>query len=132
MVKEMKAHFHVVNLDDLVAKVKKRCQLCQAAEKPNWAGPGQWKSTPIPEHPMLDVAVDIVHMGEDRTWDGKLVDSCFVVVDRHSGWMQAYPVAKNGFTAKLAALIVHHNWFCNFGVLRSVCSDLGPQFKATW
>ena len=43
---------------------------------------------------MLDIALDIVHMGDDRTHEGKQVDSCLVVVDRHSGWVQAYPVAK--------------------------------------
>ena len=65
-------------------------------------------------------------------WDGRLVDSCLVVVDRHSGWVQAYPVAKKGLTAKVAALLVYNNWFCNFGVPRTICSDLRPQFKAAW
>ena len=31
---------------------------------------------------MQDVAVDVVHMGEATTWEGKKVDSCLVVVDR--------------------------------------------------
>ena len=132
MVQDMKVRFEVANLEELVGKVKKGCQACQAAEKPNWTGPGQWRSTPVPDHPMMDVAVDLVHMGEEKNWEGKVVDSCFVVVDRHSGWVEACPVNKKGFTAKQAALLLHNRWFCSFGVPRSICSDLGPQFKATW
>ena len=81
---------------------------------------------------MIDFCVDAVHLGEDKTLDGKLVHSCLVVVDRHSGWIQAFPVAKKGLTGKLAAQLMYYNWFCIFGVPRSVCSDLGPQFKAAW
>lgn len=76
--------------------------------------------------------MDVVHMGDATTWDGKRVDSCLVVVDRHSGWIQAYPVAKKGLTAKMAAYLMYHNWFCCFGVPRTICSDLGAQFKAAW
>jgi len=105
--------------------------VCQASDKPNW-GQVEWRSTPVPEHPMLDIALVIVHMGDDKACDGRNVDSCLVVVDRHSGLVQAYPLAKKGLTAKSAALLVHANWFCPFGVPRSICSDLGPHFKAAW
>ena len=131
MIRDMKSRFLTPNLAECVKKVKGGCQVCQASERPNWGGVG-WRSTPVPEHPMMDIALDVVHMGEDKTFDGKTVDSCLVVVDRHSGWIQAYPVSKKGLTAKQAALLLHQNWFCPFGVPRSVTSDLGSQFKASW
>jgi len=80
----------------------------------------------------MDIALDVVFMGEDTTYDGQTVDSCLVVVDRHSGWVEAYPVAKKGLTSKLAAQFMYHKWFSNFGLPRSICSDLGAQFKAQW
>ena len=42
----------------------------------------------------MDICVDVVHMGGDKTWEGKVVDSFVVVEDRHSGWVQAYPAHK--------------------------------------
>ena len=81
---------------------------------------------------MQDIALDVLHIGEDTTWDGKLVDSALVVVDRHSGWIQANPVAKKGFTGKAAAMIMYHSWLSTFGIHRSICSDVRSQFKASW
>ena len=89
-------------------------------------------STPIPEQPMVDIALDVVFMGDDKTYDNRVVDSCLVVVDRHSGWVDAYPVVKKGLTSTLAAQLMYHGWFSTFGLPRSVCSDLGAQFKAQW
>ena len=93
MAVDMKERLVASKLVDVIKEVKKGCQVCQASEKPNWRKVA-WKSVPVPEHPMMDISVDVVFMGEDKTWDGKVVDSCLVVVDRHSGWIQAYPVAK--------------------------------------
>jgi len=131
MLADMKCRFAAKNLTDIIAKVKKGCQVCQAAEKPNWRDV-QWRSTPVPEKPMTDIALDVVHIGEDKTFEGKTVDSCLVVVDRHSGWIEAFPVAKKGLTAKLAAMLMYHRWFSTFGLSRTFCSDLGTQFKADW
>ena len=131
MMLDMKPKFVAKRLAEVVSDVKKGCQVCQAAEKPNWRDV-QWRSTPVPDQPMMDIALDVVHLGEDKTWDGRVVDSCLVVVDRHSGWVDAYPVAKKGLTAKSTALLMYHRWLSTFGLPRTICSDLGAQFKAAW
>ena len=132
MISDLKSRFVIPDLGNLVKMVRHGCQLCQACDKPNWSGPGRWQSTPIPDRPMAHIALDIVAMRPDSTFDGRHVDSAMVVVDRLTGWVCAWPIFKKGFTAKLAALMVHHYWFDILGVPTTVTSDLGPHFNATW
>ena len=100
MEKDLSARFDIPGLKNLVQGVRKGCQVCQVTDKPNWSGPGQWRSTPVPPYHLMDIAMDVVHIEEYKTWDGKLVDSCLVVVDRHSGWVMAYLVLNRGLQPK--------------------------------
>jgi hypothetical protein len=132
MAKDLNTRFIVGNLNDLISKVRSGCQLCQACEKPNWSGIGQWRSTHIPDRPMAHIALDILSMPLAKTWDGRDVDAALVVVDRHTGLVFAFPHLKKGFTSKMAAQMVHHHWFDVFGVPCTITSDLGPHFSGTW
>ena len=108
MISDLKTRFHIPYLATLVKRVRHGCQLCQAFDKPNWSGPGQWQSTPSLDPPVAHIALDIVAMRPDSTFHGRPVDSALVVVDRLSGWICAWLMLKNSFTGKLAALMVHH------------------------
>ena len=132
MLLDMKSRFWIEDLKKLVQDVRRGCQLCQACDKPNWNGPGHWQSTPIPDRPMDSISLDLVSMSPDKTFEGKEVDACFVVVDRLTGWVAAWPVLKKGFTAKMAALLVYHQWFDVVGTPSTITSDLGSQFSAAW
>ena len=132
MVTDLKVRFLIEDLEGIVKDVRRTCQLCQACDKPNWSGPGAWQSTPIPDRPMAHIALDIVSMAPDKLFDGRTVDAALVVVDRHTGWVCAFPVLKVGFTAKMAALLVHHQWFDMVQVPITITSDLGPHFNGTW
>ena len=77
--------------------------MCQSCDAPNFLGAGSWQPTPIPDRPMSSISVDMVSMTPAKSWDGRPVDSCLVVVDRHTGWVCAWPEVKIGLTAKMAA-----------------------------
>ena len=132
MLVDLKTKFWIVDLEKLVKEARRHCQVCQACDKPNWNGPGNWQSTPIPAVPMSSISVDLVSMSPDKTFEGKHVDSCFVVVDRLTGWICAWPVLKKGFTAKLAAQLVYFQWFDLVGTPTTITSDLGSQLWAMW
>ena len=132
MLLDMKTRFVMVDMAGIVKEVRQTCQTCQACDAPNFPGAGNWQPTPIPDRPMMSISIDIVTMSPTTTWDGRNVDSCLVVVDRHTGWVCAWPMAKAGFTAKMAAQMVHCYWFDVFGIPTTITSDLGPHFIGTW
>ena len=81
----LKRGFKVAQLDNIVRSVRRKFATCQMCDRPNFNGPGQRQSTPIQAKPMDSIPMDILSMPHEKTWDGKPVDACFVVVDRHSG-----------------------------------------------
>ena len=52
-----------------------------------------------------------------------MVDAAIVVVDRHSGWVEAWTVAKKGLTAKLVGRLLADRWFETLGVPVKIDSD---------
>ena len=128
----IKRRFEIVDLHTILAKLKSGCQVCQASEHPQWAVPGEWISTPIPPMIMDAIAMDICYMPPAKNWDGKDVDAIVVIVDRLSGWISAHPILNKGFTAKTAAMLIHHGWMDVFGVPSTILTDLGPQFVSSW
>ena len=70
--------------------------------------------------------MDVISMSPSKTWDGKDVDAAVVVVDRHSGWVDAYPVRKPGLTSKVVAHLLHERWMDSVGVPQEVVTDFGP------
>jgi hypothetical protein len=75
---------------------------------------------------MDNVAVDVFYMNPVK------FDCMIVIVDRHSGWVVAFPESRVGLTAKRVAreTLLHH-WNL-FGIPRVVVSDKGPQFAAAF
>ena len=49
-----------------------------------------------------------------------------------TGWVVAIPILNKGFTAKKAALLVHHCWLDIFGIPTTIVTDLGPNFAGAW
>ena len=78
------------------------------------------------------IALDIVSMPESKLFDGRTVDAAVVAVDRHSGWIDAWPVQKRGLTSKRVAQLMHERWLTVFGVPTEVCTDLGQHFAGAW
>ena len=72
--------------------------------------------------------MDIVGLGDAITLDDKKVDSALVIVDRHSGWIEAVPVTKQGTTSKVVGTILADRWLEVFGTPSEIISDMGPQF----
>jgi hypothetical protein len=132
MEQVIKKKFEIVDLHNLLAKLKGGCQICQASDNPSWSIPGEWISTPIPPVFMDSIAMEICYMPPTKNWDGQDVDAIFVIVDRLSGWICAQPILNKGFTSKKAARLVHHVWMDIFGVPSTILTDLGPQFVSSW
>ncbi len=64
----------------------------------------------IPARIMVSVCFDILSM-PTVNWMGEDFDRFVLCVDRHSGWMVAYPSQKSDLTAKKAyQLIFEHGW----------------------
>ena len=129
---DLRDRFIISGLRSLVHQVVQGCQLCQAVKKPNWNTDGVWHSIPIPPRPGACISMDIVDISSSKTWDGKDVDCAVVVVDRHSGWIDAYPAKKKGLTSKAVAHMLHEHWLPIMGVPQEIMSDLGAHFAGQW
>ena len=77
---------------------------------------GTWHSHPIPPRSVSCLDMELVDICKSNTWDGKEVDTGVVIVDRHSGWIDAYPVKKKGCIAKQVAQLMHDRWLPTIGV----------------
>ena len=107
---DMAERFHIPELRKLVQEERRGCQQCQVNAKANWPlEQSHWTHTPVPSRPGESIALDIVSMPTTKAWDGRLVDAALVIVDRHSGWVDAYPILKKGFTGKQAALLARQS-----------------------
>ena len=93
---------------------------------------GTWHSHPIPPRSVSCIDMELVDICKSKTWDGKEVDTAVVIVDRHSGWIDAYPVKKKGCTAKQVAQLMHDRWLPTMGVPQEVMTDLGAHFAGQW
>jgi hypothetical protein len=105
-IQDVSQRFTVPHLSKFANVMIKGCQLCQAVKKPNLSKNGDWTSVPVPPRPGSCISMDIVTSGQAKTWEGKKVDSALVIVDRHTGWIDAYHVDKS-LTAKQAAYLMN-------------------------
>ena len=132
MVESCRDKFEIPRLRKYVVDVKRGCQCCQSGDAPSWPVLGDWVSTPVPPRAMSAIAMDVCHMPLATNWDDTPVDAIFTIVDRLTGWVMAYPILRQGFTAKRAALLVYHGWLDIFGVPDSIMTDLGTTFTGAW
>ena len=110
---------------------KKGCSVCQACNPDNHTVKGEAQWTPIPDQPILSVAIDFFSMSEVHI--GKEVFDCLVLcVDRHSGYIVAVPACKKGLLAKEVAVKMIRHLLTVLGVPRTSCSDCGPQLTGGW
>jgi hypothetical protein len=111
--------------------VRQKCVTCQACDHPSWNNKAPLAATPIPDHIMSSVSLDIFSLPEVQ-WGGETFNSLVVCVDRLSGWIIAKPTRKEGLTAeKTAHLLLDHGWEC-FGIPSIITSDQGQQFVGQW
>ena len=59
-------------------------------------------------------------------------DAILMCVDRHSGYIVAAPITKEGLTSQRAAKLLYRNWFTVFGPQRGLISDKGSAFVSSW
>ena len=92
---------------------------------------GILEPTPIPPAAMASIALDLFDMPLVE-YDGREFNMVVLSVDRHSGWIVAVPVKKQGLTgAKVAKLMLEHQWR-PFGVPSVVTCDRGSHFVSEW
>ena len=132
LVSNLRERFLITNLMETASEVIKGCQLCQATQKPNWNIKGTWHSSPVPDRLGQCISMDIVDISKSKTWDGRDVDCAVVVVDRHSGWVDAYPAKKKGLSSKAVAHMMHEHWLPTMGVPTEIMTDLGAHFRGQW
>jgi len=132
MLQDLKARFIIPDVENLVKQVKRGCQVCQSCDHLNRSKHGEWQRYPVPKQPMTSISMDIVSMPSAVDFNKQEVDAALVVIDRFSGWIEAWPVKKKGCTAKHAALLWYHHWINVFGPPTEVITDLGPHFAAAW
>ena len=119
------------DLKKKLQEIRKKCLVCQACERPNWSADGPLTMTVIPAQFMQSVCLDIFTMPVTQ-WKGETFDAVLLCVDRHSGWITAKPVTKDGLTGEAAAHILLDSTWGEIGVPSIVTTDLGPQFNSQW
>ena len=130
---DMQRRFEIdqIGLYTAIKKVRKGCSVCQACNPGNRNVKGKAQWTPVPDQPMESVAMDVfsmpaVHIGKET------FDCVVLCVDRHSGYIVAVPARKKGLLAKEVAVMMIRHWLTVFDILRTICSDRGPQFTDGW
>ena len=111
-----------------VRKLRRSCLICQACDPPNWNLKALLVPTPIPEHIMTSVCLDVFALPKAQ-WEGNVFDSLVLCVDRLSGWIIARPTTKEGLTAKKTAHLLMDNGWETFGIPAIITSDQGSQFS---
>ena len=120
-----------ISLYNAIKKVRKGCSVCQACNPENRNVKGEVKWTLVPDQPMESVAMDVFSMPEVHI--GKATFDCVVLcVDRHSGYVVDVLACKKGLLAKEVAVMMIRHWLTVFDILRTICSDRGPQFSGGW
>ena len=118
------------------------CAACRATKSPNHSTAGNPVYTAIPEAPMRSVAMDVFAMPEVIV-EGETNDCVILAVDRHSGYIMAFPGKKSkmkdkkdkhgvGLQAKTVANAMIRHWLTILDVPAVICSDRGSQFVGTW
>ena len=111
--------------------IKRNCLVCQASDRPNWTSNGPLTMTLIPAQFMQSVCLDVFSMPVTQ-WRGGTFDAFLLCVDRHSGWIIAKPVRKEGLTGEVAAHILLDSTWGEVGVPSIVTTDQGSQFANQW
>ena len=79
----------------LARQISRECETCQANEHTHTSGKFPMRPTPIPPLPMDNIAQDIFTMKPVK-FEGQNYDCMAVIVDRHSGWVTAFPERRKG------------------------------------
>ena len=91
-------------------KILRTCEMCQASEPLHTSAKYPQKSTLIPPIPMDNIAVDVFYM-DPAKFEGQEYDCFVLIVDRHSGWVVAFPEHRLGLTARrVARQAMLHHW----------------------
>ena len=133
MIKELRLRFIFAPAskpEDIVAKVRRACDVCQATEPPNWASKGPIRGNPVPERLWASVCMDMFSMPPVE-WQEEIFDCFFLLcVDRLSGWMLARPSTKLGLTGEKAAHLMLDGGWGELGIPAQVTSDQGAIRKS--
>ena len=127
----MESRFIVPDVVGRITRLLRGCQVCQFKYFPKYKE-ATWTPQPVPDHPGEPIAIDVVSLPTSKTWDGNAVDAAIVVVDRHSGWIEAWPVAKNRLTSKVVGRILAERWFETLGPPAEIISDNATTFTGQW
>lgn len=134
MVKEVDRRYAFppgTKLVECAKVVRQGCVVCQACEPPNWSTKLPITPTPVPNHVMTSVSLDVFAL-PSAVWQGEAYDSLLLCVDRLSGWIIARPCRKAGLTAERAAHLVMDGGWETFGIPSIITSDQGSQFVGQW
>ena len=117
--------------EDLVSKVRRACDICQATEPPQGPSKGPIHVNPVPERLWVSVTMDMFSMPVVE-WQGESFDCFLLCVDRLSGWMIARPSTKLGLTGEKAAHLMLDGGWGDLGIPAQITSDQGAQFVSQW
>ena len=120
-----------VRIYECARVVRRGCVVCQACDPPNWGTSLPITPTPVPNHVMTSVALDVFAL-PNAIWQGQAYDSLLVCVDRLTGWIIARPCQKAGLTAERAAHLIMDGGWETFGIPSIITSDQGAQFVGQW
>jgi hypothetical protein len=78
------------------------------------------------------VALDILSLPRCKGESGENLDAVAVVLDRHSGWIEAWPVEKKGLTSRKLGRMFVERWLEVFGTPSEVHTDNDHLFTSGW
>ena len=105
-------------------RVSQHCQVFQAVKPRTGYQPyGTRDFWPVPDEIFMSLSFDFLALPKCDGSDGRQYDTCLVIVDRLSGYIQAIPCLKEGLTSKRLAQLFFDHWLLRHGLPLEILSD---------
>ena len=101
----------------------------------NQKAEGPMKGLPIPETLFNKVTADVRELGqieEECLYTKKPIDGVLLVLDRHSGYIQAVPCNTKHLSSEMATKWTEGQWMSNWYVPSEILTYSGKEFIGTW
>ena len=125
----LKRKFHWPNMHADIIDFVHKCPVCQREAIHRHKPYGKLESLPIPQKPWSQITMDFITGLPEVIYNGRFVDSIFVVVDRYTKMCRFFPVSTSINAADLAELF-HNEIELKYGPPDGIVSDRGPIFTS--
>lgn len=124
-IHKLKQHYHFPDMEKIVKKYVKHCDVCQTTKQANYNLTPEMGKPRIPSRPFGIIAVDFIGPVTRSTKQNKWI---LTIVDTFTKYTVIHPCREA--TAKVAADVIENDIVYTFGAPQVIISDNGSQFRS--